>query len=700
MVTSKSIRHRSTSNNGISIRKNNGLCGVTVGVIGISLGLFGSPAIAQNTLERMQDDVASIVERAKGAVVSIEDARGVVLHYDKTTLNKQNLEEKRKLLSVEAKLTEAELDTVTLKYQQGAASYTDLLTARTDASRTKLELAIAERKLKQAGNVSEQETALTELNDQVRRVQIELDAETSQFSQDERKYKAGALSSAEMEASRARLAKLTAALAEAKELLAEARLAQAQSAIQKQNSNPKTAEPFNPLKWQSGSQLSYLTSIFFANSSPKSGTGFSIGDGYILTTADVLEGMQNPIITTDTGLRIQGRVLGIDSELNVGLIVLEAKVKLPALTLGSSATAVAGHFAISIGNQSGQHNSVALAMVAGVRGEGTYSGSHFYPVLLQLAGTIGAGSSGSPVLDARGEVIGILAAAQADEASAYVTTNAGAANLTKIITGLKYAPSALNGQSDAPMLSKVPIIGDLFQNAPKANPTRDAKPKHYVKGKPSSPKTKSVPDALKSDGTTGDVPPHITPGTRPLQITILSPANADLLQQNPNWQGVTATLAKPDVSDNLRYAFNAGGIAQRSAVTSAGFAIAVDQIKSVIETLKAGKPIAHNWLGVGLDNKEDAKETDGIVKVDRTVQINSVYSGSPADRAGIRQGDVLVSIDSRSVHSSEEVRALVLQLREGAQVPVVFVRKGETRTGTLLITSRPEKLPGLLTPAR
>lgn len=679
-------------------QKSSGICGITAGTIGMVLGLAAPPASAQNTLERMQDDVASIVERAKGAVVSIEDARGIVLHYDKTTLNKQNLEGKRKLLSLETKLAAAQFDTVDTKYQQGASSYAELLTVRMELARAKLELAIAERKLKDAGKVSEQDSALSGLLDELllRQImrQLERDAAFAKVMRD-KEYMTEV--SPRIKADRAELAQSSALLKEA-----EGNYAKAQKAIQKQKTETKTVDPFNQLAWKSGSQLSYQSPGVFATPSPKSGTGFSIGSGYILTTADVLEGMQNPIVTTDTGLRIQGRVVGIDSELNVGLIVLEAKVDLPALTLGSSASAVPGHFAISIGNQSGQHNSVALAMVAGVRSEGTYTGSHFYPVLLQLAGTIGAGSSGSPILDARGEVIGILAAAQADASPTYFATHPD----TGFVPGKSYTYSVKSVvskqviQTNVPVLSKVPIVSELFRNSPKADPTRDVKNKPSGKDKTPAMKTKSVPDGQKSDGTTGDTPPVVKPDTQQVQVLLLTPTKSESTLPFTTNLGTTDSLAKPDVSANLGYAFNTGGNVPRPSVTSAGFAIAVDQIKSVIETLKAGKPIAHNWMGIGLDNKEDAKEMDGIVKIDRTVQINSVYAGSPADRAGIRQGDVLVSIDSRTVHSSEEVRSLVLQLRKGAQVPIVFLRKGETRTGTLLIVPRPEKLPGLLTPTR
>src|SRR5262249_21737368 len=89
---------------------------------------------------------------------------------------------------------------------------------------------------------------------------------------------------------------------------------------------------------------------------PKSGSGFCIADDYVVTTADVLEGMQSPLVVTDNGTRVKAKIVGINSDLNVGLLKLLAKADVTALKLGDSSTVEVGHFAISIGNQSGQAN--------------------------------------------------------------------------------------------------------------------------------------------------------------------------------------------------------------------------------------------------------------------------------------------------------------------------------------------------------
>src|SRR5205823_14367806 len=104
-------------------------------------------------------------------------------------------------------------------------------------------------------------------------------------------------------------------------------------------------------------------------------------------------GMRNPTVLTESGVRFRAFTVRIDSELNIGLLRLPPKSDTPALPLGDSNTLVVGQFAITIGNQSGQPNAVALAGISGVKRDGAFAGGHFYPNLIQIAGTVAAGAS-------------------------------------------------------------------------------------------------------------------------------------------------------------------------------------------------------------------------------------------------------------------------------------------------------------------
>src|SRR5204862_7141087 len=111
----------------------------------------------------------------------------------------------------------------------------------------------------------------------------------------------------------------------------------------------------------------------------------------------------------------EGVIVGVDADPSIGVRKRARGAALPALKRGSSGQVLTGHFGISIGNQNGQMNSVSLNLVAGIRGDGTNAGKRYYPNLIQVAGTVGAGSSGAPLINARGEIIGMLAAVPAGD---------------------------------------------------------------------------------------------------------------------------------------------------------------------------------------------------------------------------------------------------------------------------------------------
>jgi S1-C subfamily serine protease len=326
---------------------------------------------------------------------------------------------------------------------------------------------------------------------------------------------------------------------------------------------------------------------------PKSGTGFSIGDGLILTTGDVLEGMKEPVVTTDDGTRVRATIVGMDYLTNVGLLKLAAMPGLPALPLADSSKVETGHFAISIGNQSGHVNSAALTMVAGIRAEGAYFNSHYYPRLIQVAGTVGAGTSGAPLLNARGEVIGIIAAVPAGDWSEIPLPSPGAAS----------------------------------------------------------------PGEQSLDRPSGE-----------LQV-----ASRKSLEGS-----ATQTVVK----------------FLRPPVTSAGFAIAINDVKPILEELqKSGGKIARGWFGVALDDDVRYEEEGGIQKVLQSVKIIAVFPDSPVYHAGVQPGDVLLSINDKPLRSTLDFVAAAAQARVGQRVVLQIKHPSGTQSVEITIDSRPRVMP-------
>ncbi len=137
------------------------------------------------------------------------------------------------------------------------------------------------------------------------------------------------------------------------------------------------------------------------------GSGFIVSeDGQILTNAHVVEGADTVQVTLKDGRTFEGKVLGSDPVTDVAVIDIEAD-NLPTLAV-SNAELLPGEVAIAIGNPLGLDNTVTVGIVSAT---GRTSGQVGIPDkrvdFIQTDAAINPGNSGGPLLNARGEVIGM-----------------------------------------------------------------------------------------------------------------------------------------------------------------------------------------------------------------------------------------------------------------------------------------------------
>src|SRR6266850_1717127 len=140
---------------------------------------------------------------------------------------------------------------------------------------------------------------------------------------------------------------------------------------------------------------------------------------------------------------------------------------------------------------------------------------------------------------------------------------------------------------------------------------------------------------------------------------------------------------------------------------SIGFAVPINAAKSILRDLREVGRVVRPWLGMqgrAVDNK-----LGGIVRMPVTpgYLVEVVYDGSPADRAGVRGGnlsivvqgeeyllggDILTEISGTPIRSHSDYIARVKTLRVGQRVKVTLVREGQPREMTLTVSERP-RLP-------
>ena len=181
---------------------------------------------------------------------------------------------------------------------------------------------------------------------------------------------------------------------------------------------------------------------------------------------------------------------------------------------------------------------------------------------------------------------------------------------------------------------------------------------------------------------------------------IISALNRDLPGDNGTLHGLLQTDAAinpgnsggalVDTAGRVVGVTTAVATGQRGApAQNIGFAIPTDTVLKALPDLRAGHSSAGNgsnpgntggaFLGVGL---ADSGQGSGAV-------VTSVAPGTPADRAGLQPGDVIVTADGSSIGSPADLRAAIARHKPGDRIRLTWQRNGQTRSATVTLASRP-----------
>lgn len=135
------------------------------------------------------------------------------------------------------------------------------------------------------------------------------------------------------------------------------------------------------------------------------GTGFIISsDGYILTNNHVVNGADEVMVKLSDGREVKGEIKGSDEKVDLALIKITEKDKLPFAELGDSDALEVGEWVMAIGNPFGLSHTVTAGIVSA---KGRVIGSGPYDDFIQTDASINPGNSGGPLFSADGKVIGI-----------------------------------------------------------------------------------------------------------------------------------------------------------------------------------------------------------------------------------------------------------------------------------------------------
>jgi len=110
------------------------------------------------------------------------------------------------------------------------------------------------------------------------------------------------------------------------------------------------------------------------------------------------------------------------------------------------------------------------------------------------------------------------------------------------------------------------------------------------------------------------------------------------------------------------------------------FAIPINTAMNIAQQLKKNGKVSHGWLGVGIQTvNQDLATSFGLDKPTGAL-VSSVMKGSPAEKAGIKTGDIILSFNGREINKSSALAPLVGSLPAGTKAQMQVLRKGKRKT--------------------
>lgn len=139
-----------------------------------------------------------------------------------------------------------------------------------------------------------------------------------------------------------------------------------------------------------------------------SGSGVIISpDGLLLTNNHVVDGGGDLVLSLSDGRRFKARVLGRDPDTDLAVLRAETAEGLPTAALGNSKALKRGHIAIAIGNPLGFESTVTAGIVSAVGRSLRAQSGRLINDVIQTDASLNPGNSGGPLVNSRGEIIGI-----------------------------------------------------------------------------------------------------------------------------------------------------------------------------------------------------------------------------------------------------------------------------------------------------
>jgi len=363
------------------------------------------------------------------------------------------------------------------------------------------------------------------------------------------------------------------------------------------------------------------------------GSGFVVNaDGYVVTNNHVVDGATEIRVKFADGRELPGRVVGRDPRTDLALLKVEGH-GLPTIPLGDSSALRVGEPVMAIGNPCGLEQTVTTGIVSAT---GRAIGEGPYDDFIQTDASINPGNSGGPLINARGQVIGINTAIVSRSGGSVGIGFAIPVNLAKpVVTQLASAGHVTRGWLGVGIQ---PLTADLAKSF-RLTRTDGALVTSVSEGSPAAKAGLKEGDVIvEYDGRpvarAGDLPRAVaeTPVGRAVPLKVVRDGKPVTL---------TATVARLEETREAK---------AESAPDEPALGVSARTLT----------PAVAQQLGL--------REQQGVL-------ILNVNDGSRAEAAGLKAGDIIAQVDHRPVSNVEDLQQALRRHATGAPVLLLVHRE-------------------------
>jgi serine protease Do len=373
------------------------------------------------------------------------------------------------------------------------------------------------------------------------------------------------------------------------------------------------------------------------------GSGFIINrDGYILTNNHVIENADEIIVKLENEKEYKAKVVGRDAKTDIAVIKIEDAPDLTPATLGNSDDLRVGEWVMSIGNPFGLEHTVTAGIVSA---KGRFIGQGSYDQFIQTDAAINPGNSGGPLINLKGEVVGINTAIFSRSGGNIGIGFATPINVAKdLLPELEAKGKVTRGWLGVMIQKVTPEIAESLN----LKEQKGALVADVMKDGPAAEAGIKVGDVIvEFDG-------HTVKDSTELPL---------LVARTPIGKNVNVKVLRDKGTETI--SVKVGELKDEETAVAAG------KEENFGLTVQALTPEIADSLGLSGDLK-------GVV-------VSGVESGSAAEDAGLRRGDVIQEVNRAPVKNLAGYRKALAGAAKGKSV-LFLVRRGEN---TIFVALKP-----------